>query len=222
MAYALVVILLGVVGQEARAAAVGEFGRRAVARAQQPTVLFLDGQHARHALVTDVGAGDHLRRGEGNADGIEPAMAGFERETEDGVVHAPHQLVHVLLALVAQHGKAPALPEEQSALGGYAMQAAGMLADDMTGKRTLIDAHAHGVELVQGVILAAQQLDCLARDGLHAVMHAEVRNHAVIHGHVAGGGFDHRAAAERRQDAPGVVAHALAVDDFKQGCDVSA
>ena len=53
-------------------------------------------------------------------------------------------------------------------------------------------------------------------------MHAHVGDHAVIRRHVARGGFDHRAAAERRQDAPAVVAGAPAVLHLEQTGDVAA
>ena len=70
-------------------------------------------------------------------------MAFLQRKPHDGVVHAPHQLVHVLVALIAEDGKAIAFAQQQAALGRYAVERTGMLADGVSGFLALIQPHAH-------------------------------------------------------------------------------
>ena len=173
--------------------------------------------------MADVFAKEHFRLGEIHACRVDPTVAFLKREAHHHVEHHPYEWLRVGIALVAQRDKAVVFILQERALGGYAVQTAGMLADDVAGLGALVEAVA-----VEGFLLlrearADEQLDGFRRDSLYAVDHAAVGKALIIPRHVMRRGFHAGAAAERGQDGPFIIAgHAAFAVLFKQARDVAA
>ena len=103
-------------GEKPRAAAVGQLRLAAADGRHGHAAVGRHRHHRRHALVADKAAREHFRIGERPAHRHEPAVRRLEGQPHGGVVERPHQLIHVRVALVAQHGEAPILAEQQPAL----------------------------------------------------------------------------------------------------------
>ena len=171
--------------------------------------MHLDGD--RLALVADVGANQHLGIVKLLAGGMEPDVLFLQRTADDHIVHDPAQIVGVLPALVAQGGKAIVFTQQQAAVGGNAVQAAGVLADDVPLPQPLVQAVAVIGLFAQGEGRAHHHIGGLGGDDLLAVQHAVVGDALIVPRHVVGGGLDAGAGTEGRQDAPGVVTFEIAV-----------
>ena len=163
------------------------------------------------ALVADVFAHQHLRLGKALPGGVEPDVLFLQGLAHDHVVHDPAQIVGVLAALVAQGGEAVVLTQEEAAVGGHAVEPAGVLADDVAFPQTLVETIAVEGLFAQGEGAAHHHVGGLGGDDLNAVQHAVVGQALVIAGHIVGGGFHAGAGTEGGQDAPPVVADEAAV-----------